>query len=472
MPTPPSTTSRWPFAIVTSCFYFSSIATSSGALFPHHRHEISTTPIFKSKKPHAAFVVPSTRHGWRSKNKGESSSSVSSLFQDFKNDITFAGGSTRQTRVMLFLSASSKNYDDDPSSMNSPEAPKGFEAALAALDALGSLDLDDIGGNGDDGNLPQLEYSRTDDTDLANYGKATVEEAELYLDMKGALEGKITIDEEFVDGVQNSDLEGELEPENIIDEMELLQKNIVDESEELPWESINPILRVRGPVASGYGRGGKKLGVPTANLPASLFQSALEEVQTGVYFGWAVIEQQQQRSQFKKGRNMPLKAVVNVGYSPTFEGKENKEKIVEAHLITDASPMDTSVVLLNNNDDGGGDDGEVAESSISSSSSPSSSSFSLDGDAYTGEIEGDFYNETMRLQLIGFLRPEQKFDSFPELIAQIHRDIGTASFALGSMPFVFSKEDEFISGCSGEDGDIWVGSGGGDGNASWEFEDW
>jgi len=130
--------------------------------------------------------------------------------------------------------------------------------------------------------------------------------------------------------------------------------------------------------------------------------------------------------------------------------------------------MDTSVVLLNNNDDGGGDDGEVAESSISSSSS----SFSLDGDAYTGEIEGDFYNETMRLQLIGFLRPEQKFDSFPELIAQIHRDIGTASFALGSMPFVFSKEDEFISGCSGEDGDIWVGSGGGDGNASWEFEDW
>lgn len=198
-------------------------------------------------------------------------------------------------------------------------------------------------------------------------------------------------------------------------------------------------------------------------LPASLFQSALEELQTGVYFGWAVIEHQQQRSQSKKGRNTPLKAVVNVGYSPTFEGKENKEKIVEAHLITDASPMDKSGVVLNNNDNSYGDDIEVAESS---------SSISLDSDVYTGEIEGDFYNETMRLQLIGFLRPEQKFDSFPELIAQIHRDIGTASFALGSMPFVFSKEDEFISGCCGEDGNIWVGSGGGDGNASWEFEDW
>lgn len=168
--------------------------------------------------------------------------------------------------MSLFLSSPSKNNDEDPSRMNSPEASKGFEAALAALDALGSLDLDDFGSDGDDGKLPQLEYSRTDDTDLANYGKATVEEAELYLDMKGALEGKFAIDEEFAEDVRNSDLKGELEQENLFDEMELLQKNIVDESDELPWESINPILRVRGPVASGYGRGGKKLGVPTANV--------------------------------------------------------------------------------------------------------------------------------------------------------------------------------------------------------------
>ncbi len=192
-------------------------------------------------------------------------------------------------------------------------------------------------------------------------------------------------------------------------------------------------------------------------LPASLFQSALEDVQTGVYFGWAVIEQRHRQSKLKKGRNTPLKAVVNVGYSPTFEGNENKEKIVEAHLITDASPMDTSGVDVD------GDDGTVAESSSLSR---------LDGDVYTGAIEGDFYDETLRLQLIGFLRPEQKFDSFPALIAQIHRDIGTASVALGSMPFVLSKEDEFISGCRGEDGNIWVGSGGGDATASWEFEDW
>lgn len=154
-----------------------------------------------------------------------------------------------------------------------------------------------------------------------------------------------------------------------------------------------------------------------------------------MYFGWAVIENTSTTQ--NNGRNVPIKAVVNVGYSPTFEGKENKEKIVEAHLITKSSPM------------------EKPES---------------DSDADTeimDDVEGDFYNETLRLQLIGYLRPEQKFDSFPELIAQIHRDIGNANWALDSMPFIFSKEDDFV-----KDGDGWVGSGSGDDGASWEFESW
>ena len=35
-----------------------------------------------------------------------------------------------------------------------------------------------------------------------------------------------------------------------------------------------------GPVCAGYGRGSRKLGVPTANLPCSLFQSQLAELRT------------------------------------------------------------------------------------------------------------------------------------------------------------------------------------------------
>lgn len=172
--------------------------------------------------------------------------------------------------------------------------------------------------------------------------------------------------------------------------------------------SLPQIQRYRGVVDTGYGRGGKKLGVPTANLPARLFQNALAQVETGVYFGWASLEHLYGRK---------FQAVVNVGYSPTFEGEENQEKIIEAHLI-----------------DGKGLD--------------------------------DFYGQIMRLELSGYLRPEQKFDSFPELVGQIHADIAEAQKALGGSPYVelLNRSELFADG-------VWIGSSGGDDNASWEFVD-
>lgn len=45
---------------------------------------------------------------------------------------------------------------------------------------------------------------------------------------------------------------------------------------------------------------------------------------SGVYFGWAALEEDE---------GGPWKCVANVGYSPTFAGEENAEKIVEGHLI-------------------------------------------------------------------------------------------------------------------------------------------
>ena len=49
-----------------------------------------------------------------------------------------------------------------------------------------------------------------------------------------------------------------------------------------PHRCLDKVIRLRGSVDDGYGRGGKKLGFPTANLPSSLFADALEEVSTGV----------------------------------------------------------------------------------------------------------------------------------------------------------------------------------------------
>lgn len=186
-------------------------------------------------------------------------------------------------------------------------------------------------------------------------------------------------------------------------------------AQKIRCRGLSRLIRLRGKVDQGFGRGGKKLGFPTANLPSKLFQDALEDVETGVYFGWALLEGD------TKGRNHPHKAVVNVGYSPTFEGQENPEKIVEAHLILDPEAMEPP----------------------------------------------DFYGETMRLQLHGYIRPEMKFPSFPALIEQIASDRDDSREALEFLPYSNMSRDPFLAVGSG----VWVGKSGGNDSASWEFAD-
>lgn len=129
-------------------------------------------------------------------------------------------------------------------------------------------------------------------------------------------------------------------------------------------EYLSSALLLQGQVMQGYGRGSKKLGVPTANLPQFDNQLSEGKYRRGVYFGWGSIEQ--------TGAVLPC--VANIGVSPTFAGQENAVNIVEAHLL---------------------DYGEG----------------------------GDFYDKDMRLCLVGFLRPEQKFASLAALVAQITNDI-------------------------------------------------
>jgi riboflavin kinase len=48
------------------------------------------------------------------------------------------------------------------------------------------------------------------------------------------------------------------------------------------------------------------------------------------------------------------------------------------------------------------------------------------------EYADDFYGETMRVDVCGYIRPEMRFESLPELVARIKTDIGLARNALAS----------------------------------------
>ena len=172
---------------------------------------------------------------------------------------------------------------------------------------------------------------------------------------------------------------------------------------------LEEVCLLRGMVSTGYGRGSKKIGVPTANLKASELASkgtvemldrsggarsgTLEALPRGVYVAWARL------------RGVVHPAVVNVGLSPTFEEAENPEPIAEAHLLD--------------------------------------------------PIDADFYGEELALLLLGYVRPERKFPGFDELIAAIRADIDTAGRALTEPEFAAFRDNAALTtdGANDDDGD-------------------
>jgi len=82
--------------------------------------------------------------------------------------------------------------------------------------------------------------------------------------------------------------------------------------------AARPIV-LRTKVCRGFGRGGKQLGVPTANVEEHVVASVNPDV-TGVFLGWA------------KVRGRVHKAVASVGWNPVFG---NEKKTIEPYLLAD-----------------------------------------------------------------------------------------------------------------------------------------
>mmetsp|Transcript_19188 Transcript_19188/g.32957 ORF Transcript_19188/g.32957 Transcript_19188/m.32957 type:complete len:190 (-) Transcript_19188:99-668(-) len=141
---------------------------------------------------------------------------------------------------------------------------------------------------------------------------------------------------------------------------------------------LDHILRLQGQVVSGFQRGSKLLGIPTANLPYESFKEAVEDARAGVYFGWARVG----------NREEVYKAVLSIGWNPYFK---NSQKTVEPYLLH--------------------------------------------------KFEQDFYGEELRLLVCGFIRTEADFPSLDELIKAIHEDIRVGGEALDLPTFKAFKND-------------------------------
>lgn len=148
------------------------------------------------------------------------------------------------------------------------------------------------------------------------------------------------------------------------------QRTVMQRSSASQVEWLNPPVLVKGLVQRGFGRGSKQLGTPTANLPGTLLNGVEGTERDGVYVGFASVP---------KYVPSPMQMVANFGRNITYGDVE--ERVLEAYIISD-------------------------------------------------DLPDDFYGEEMRLCVIGFLRPELKFDSIEELMENIHNDVSVTKTVL------------------------------------------
>lgn len=164
------------------------------------------------------------------------------------------------------------------------------------------------------------------------------------------------------------------------------------ETKDGPTMLKTPIL-LASTVAKGFGRGATLLGCPTANMPLSELGEAAEQLEAGIYSGWAqILDGGGVDGPKSPAPNTVFKAVTSIGWNPYFD---NKEKTVEPHLIH-----------------------SFAE---------------------------DFYGCRLKLLVCARLRDEKNFDSMEALIEAIQQDIRDTKVCLDQEEYKILQTHEHFT---------------------------
>jgi len=116
----------------------------------------------------------------------------------------------------------------------------------------------------------------------------------------------------------------------------------------------------QGPIVKGFGRGSTELGFPTANFADEVIEALPEALIGGIYWGLAQVDDGQ-----------VYDMVMSIGWNPFYE---NKKRAMETHIVHKFE-------------------------------------------------EADLYGRQLKVIILGFIRPEQNFDSLEALIGAIRKDI-------------------------------------------------
>ncbi|KLO12846.1 riboflavin kinase [Schizopora paradoxa] len=134
-------------------------------------------------------------------------------------------------------------------------------------------------------------------------------------------------------------------------------------------EAPYPIF-LEGATQVGFGRGGKELGCPTANLPEESLASLSSVLPTGVYYGYAqVLSKPDDESSLSTEDRAVFPMVMSLGWNPYYK---NEKKSAEVHVLH--------------------------------------------------EFKADFYDHHMKVAVLGYIRPELDYTTREALIEDIETD--------------------------------------------------
>ena len=143
------------------------------------------------------------------------------------------------------------------------------------------------------------------------------------------------------------------------------------------------VIRIRGKVVTGFGRGSKTLGIPTANVDTMSVARVVPGAATGIFFGWASL------ACFP---GEVYATALSIGWNPFFQ---NEEKTCEPWLLHDF------------------------------------------GDT-------DFTGTTIALVVVGWIRGEADFESMDALVTRIREDGDVTKRALADPRLCAYRDDEFL----------------------------
>ena len=156
-------------------------------------------------------------------------------------------------------------------------------------------------------------------------------------------------------------------------------------------EHPESVIRIRGTVVKGFGRGSSELGIPTANVDTMAVARVLPGATTGIFYGWASLP--------GKYPGTVYATALSIGWNPFFKGGEHDVgKTCEPWLLHD----------------------------------------------FGGE---DFYGAEIAVLVLGFIRPESgEFSSLEALVDRIKEDGEVTKRVLAGEAMMAFREDEFLRG--------------------------